>query len=74
VFGSMVAIFLGSIIGKLYVEYGLTSTLGWIIEFHFPKESVTQTLITGVIVALVAGFYPSRRAANMEITESLDYE
>ncbi len=74
IFGSLVAILLGSIIGKLYVEYGLTSTLGWIIEFHFPKESVIQTLFTGVIVALIAGFYPSRRAANLEITESLDYE
>jgi putative ABC transport system permease protein len=74
VFGSIVAVLLGSLIGKLFVEYGLTSTLGWIIEFHFPKESVIQTLITGVIVALIAGLYPSKRAANLEITESLDYE
>jgi putative ABC transport system permease protein len=74
VFGSMIAVLLGSIIGRLYVEYGLTSTLGWVIDFHFPKESVIQTLITGVIVAMLAGFYPSKRAGNLEITESLDYE
>ena len=74
VFGSLVAILLGSYIGKLFVEYALTSTLGWIIDFHFPKESIFQTLITGILVAMIAGIIPARKAANLEITESLDYE
>jgi putative ABC transport system permease protein len=74
VFGSIVAILLGSYVGKLFVEYGLTTTLGWIIEFHFPKESVLQTLFTGILVAMLAGILPARKAANLEITESLDYE
>ncbi len=74
VFGSIVAIILGSYVGKLFVEYALTTTLGWIIDFHFPKESVLQTLLTGIIVAMIAGILPARRAANLEITESLDYE
>jgi len=74
IFGAIVAILLGSYVGMLFVEHGLTTTLGWIIEFHFPKESVIQTLVTGVIVAMIAGVLPARKAANLEITESLDYE
>ncbi len=73
-FGAMVAIGLGSYIGMLFVKKSLTTSLGWIVDFHFPRESILNTLLTGVIVAAIAGFLPARRAAKLEITEALDYE
>ncbi len=73
-FGAVVAIILGSYVGRLFVEYALTTSLGWIIEYHFPKQSVLTTIVTGLIVAGIAGFIPARRAAQLEITEALDYE
>ncbi len=73
-FGSIVAILLGSYVGKLFVEHALTSTLGWVIDYHFPKASIASTILTGVLVAGIAGFFPARKAAQLEITEALDYE
>jgi len=74
IFGATVAILLGAYVGHFFVLYGLTTNLGWIIEFHFPKEAIFSTLIAGVTVAVLAGLLPARRAANLNITEALDYE
>ncbi len=73
-FGSIVAIVLGAYVGKLFVEYALTSSLGWVIDYHFPKAAIASTILTGVLVAGIAGFFPARKAAQLEITEALDYE
>ena len=73
-FGSIVAMVLGVFVGKLFVEYGLTTSLGWIINFHFPYHSLLSIVITGVGVAVIAGILPSSRAAKINITEALDYE
>ena len=73
-FGAMVAIILGSWVGSVFVKYGLSAQLGWTIDYYFPRESIFSILITGVIVAGIAGFWPARRAAYLEITEALDYE
>ena len=73
-FGAAVAIILGSYVGFLFVTRSLTVSLGWIVDFHFPVESIFTTLLTGVVVAAIAGFLPARRASKLEITEALDYE
>jgi putative ABC transport system permease protein len=73
-FGAVVAILLGSYVGKLFVEYTLSTTLGWEIDYHFPKDAILNTILIGVAVAGVAGFLPARRAAQLQITEALDYE
>jgi putative ABC transport system permease protein len=73
-FGALVAILLGAYVGRLFVEYALTEQLGWIIEYHFPKASVFTTVITGIVVAGIAGLWPSRKASRLQITEALDYE
>lgn len=73
-FGAVVAIILGSYIGKLFIQYSLTTSLGWIVDFHFPTESIFSTLLTGVVVAGIAGFLPARHASRLQITEALDYE
>jgi putative ABC transport system permease protein len=73
-FGAAVAVILGAYVGRLFVIYGLSTNLGWIIEFHFPKEAIFSTLITGVIVAIIAGLLPARRASRLNIVEALDYE
>jgi putative ABC transport system permease protein len=73
-FGSMVAIALGAYVGKLFVEHALAITLGWVVDYHFPRTAVWTTMGIGVLVAGIAGFIPARRVARMQITEALDYE
>lgn len=73
-FGAIVAIALGAYVGKLFIEYNLSSTLGWLVDFYFPRESILNTLVIGVFVAAVAGILPAVRAAKLNITEALEYE
>jgi putative ABC transport system permease protein len=73
-FGAIIAVLLGVFVGKLFITYTLSSTLGWIVDFHFPKSAVWTTIWTGVGVAALAGLLPARRAAKTEILEALDYE
>lgn len=73
-FGALVAAFFGAVIGYVFVTYSLTSNLGWIIDFHLAGQAILLTVATGILVAILAGLYPSRKAANLPITEALDYE
>jgi putative ABC transport system permease protein len=74
ILGGVVAIALGLYVGKMFVEHTLTISLGWVVDFYLPYTSMLQTLGTGVIVAAVAGLLPAIRAANLKITEALEYE
>lgn len=73
-FGANIAILLGSYIGFIFVKYGLSTQLGWVIEYHFPRDSIFSIIFTGVLVAGIAGFWPARRASQLQITEALGYE
>lgn len=72
--GGAVAISLGIYVGKLFVERTLMITLGWVVDFYMPTDSMVQTLWTGVAVAAIAGVLPAYRAAHLKITDALDYE
>jgi putative ABC transport system permease protein len=72
--GAIVAVGLGSWIAKLYISGGLSYSLGWIIHFSFPWHVLFTTVLLGVFVTFIAGFYPAWRAANIEIREALEYE
>jgi putative ABC transport system permease protein len=72
--GSLVAIMLGSWISYSWLTKSLSAVLGWIVDFHYPWASIASTISLGVIVALIAGFIPSRKAATLDIKEALEYE
>lgn len=73
-FGTSVAILFASFVGYLFVNYGLSHDLGWIIHFHYPKASLATTFFIGIIVAVIAGIWPSLRASRLNITDALDVE
>lgn len=73
-FGALAAISLGSWLGYVWITHSLSTVLGWIVQFHFPWISVFYTVGIGLAVAVIAGFFPARRAAQMEIREALEYE
>lgn len=73
-FGSIAAIAVGTWIAYLWITYSLANSLGWIILFHFPWSSLALTAAAGLVVAWLAGAWPARRAAHLEIREALEYE
>ncbi|MBI2711557.1 MAG: ABC transporter permease [Bdellovibrio sp.] len=72
--GAATAVLLGSWLSYIWITYSLSNILGWIIDFYFPWGSIFSTVLIGILVALVASFFPARRAAGLEIAEALEYE
>jgi putative ABC transport system permease protein len=72
--GSIIAIAMGTFIGKTFVEHTLTLSLGWKVRWYFPWASAFTALLTGPLLAAIAAVIPARRAARLEITKALDYE
>jgi len=74
VLGAVVAAGLGGWLAYTYITNSLAHVLGWIIHYHFPWSAIGTTTLVGLTVALIAGFFPARRAAHLEIREALEYE
>ncbi len=72
--GAVAAVILGTYMVYFWVKYNLTEVLGWMVDFHFPIQSILITVASGVLVACIAGWYPARRASKIIIREALDYE
>jgi putative ABC transport system permease protein len=74
VLGAIVAAALGAFVSWAWLVGSLSQMIGWVIEFRFPWASALSALAAGAVVALLAGWLPSRRAASLEIREALDHE
>ncbi len=72
--GAVAATFFGSLIAYLWMTHSLTHTLGWVVNFYFPWSAILSTLLLGVVVSGFAGLYPAWKAAQIPISEALDYE
>ena len=72
--GGFIAVLLGCYLAYLWITRSLSHTLGWIIDFHFPWTGVAQTLLLGVVAAIIAGCVPAIRSAKLQIREALQYD
>ncbi len=72
--GACVAVVFGIYIGWLFVRYSLVGSIGWIIDFHVAIPAILSTITVGILVSIIAGYYPSKKASKLLITEALDYE
>lgn len=72
--GALVAAALGTGIAYFLVTFGLSTLLGWVVQFTIPWASLGVTVLVGIAVALVAGIYPSYRASRIDISQALEYE
>ena len=72
--GALISMGLGTALGMLWVTQNLARSLGWVVHFYVPWAALGTTFGLGVIVTLIAAWYPARRAANIEIVDALDYE
>lgn len=74
VLGSLVAVAIGTAAAYFLVTHSLSHLLGWVLSFSIPWASLAITVAIGVVVALIAGIYPSMRAARLDISQALEYE
>jgi putative ABC transport system permease protein len=69
--GALISIAIGVLLGGLWVTRSLASSLGWVVHFYVPWGAAASTFALGMLVTLLAAWYPARRAAAIEIVEAL---
>jgi putative ABC transport system permease protein len=72
--GAVVGIVIGTGTGYIMLVRVMTVQLGWLLPFHLPTPVLILILVTLPIAAAMAGFFPARKAARLQLRDALDYE
>ena len=60
--------------GYIFLKVIGTATSGWNLPYAFPLETALRITLFVVGAAALAGFFPGRRAAAIDVKEALAYE
>jgi putative ABC transport system permease protein len=60
--------------GYIFLRVIGTATSGWNLTYGFPTDTALRMTLFVVGAAAFAGFFPGRRAAQMDVKEALAYE
>jgi putative ABC transport system permease protein len=74
VFGLILGVTGGYVLGILWVKATFTYLLGWVLEAHIPYGQLVGVCIAALIVCMAASLAPARRAARFEPAVALRYE
>ena len=72
--GGLLGIGAGVLIGWINLEGFFRIDFGNSISYHIHYGSIAWALLLAIGLAVLAGLYPARRAAKINITEALSYE
>lgn len=72
--GGVLGIFSGVVMGITMNEVVGAQATGWSFPYVFPTRIALQMVAAAAICAVVAGLYPARRAARLDVVEALAYE
>lgn len=72
--GGVMGIAVGAVVGFVLTKVVGVQATGWSFPFLFPWAMAAQMLVLSVIASTVAGLYPARRAASLDVVEALAYE
>ncbi|MEW6735125.1 MAG: FtsX-like permease family protein [Acidobacteriota bacterium] len=72
--GLIAGALLGVFNAYFLVRVAATMIGGFIIPLHFPANLILITFPIVLVVALVAAWWPARRAVNLNIVEAIGYE
>jgi putative ABC transport system permease protein len=73
-FSHILGIIAGFLLSLLLIHVINKQSFGWTIQFSVPLWSLTEYWLMVMITSIVAGFIPARRAARMNVVESLRME
>lgn len=73
----ILGVIFGTVMGSYmsyYVEKISKVITGYHYIYTYPLAFVLNVATVSIIIALIAGLYPARRAARMNIVNAIDYE
>jgi putative ABC transport system permease protein len=72
--GGLMGIAAGGLMGFVVVFIMGEQATGWSLPYIFPIAMSVQMLIASMAAAVLAGLYPARRAAHIDVVDALSYE
>ncbi|OGQ83662.1 MAG: hypothetical protein A3F90_06505 [Deltaproteobacteria bacterium RIFCSPLOWO2_12_FULL_60_19] len=73
-FGGVLGLFAGTIMSYHHVVYNTRVLTGWTFQYAYPVPVAAGALIVPVLLCLIAGYFPARRAARAPIVSAIGYE
>jgi putative ABC transport system permease protein len=72
--GGLLGIFAGTIMSYHHVVYNTKMLTGWTFQFYYPYGVAALSLIASVLLCVIAGYGPAKRAAATPIVAAIGYE
>lgn len=72
--GSLFGTVVGGVVGYIVTKIVGVQGTGWNFPFSYPWATAAQMITVGTVSAVIAGVYPARRAARLDVVEALAYE
>ena len=72
--GSLFGVITGGVIGYIVTKVVGVQGTGWNFPYSFPWSTALQMILIGTFSSVLAGLYPARRAAKLDVVEALAYE
>ena len=72
--GAVIGIVVGAATGYIMSVHVMTVELGWLLPFRLPAIVLAEMLLLLPFAAALAGYFPARKAAGLELREALEYQ
>lgn len=72
--GGVIGVSVGGIVGAIITKVVGVQATGWNFPFLYPWRTAGHMLLVATLCAILAGLYPARRAAKLDVVEALSYE
>jgi putative ABC transport system permease protein len=74
ILGGVLGLIAGGIMSYHHVVYNTRFLTGWSFQYYYPTEVAALSLIASVVLCLIAGYLPAKRAAAIPIVSAIGYE